>query len=33
MVEVEPVGEAEIFTGEVWADKKATLLALVQANS
>jgi hypothetical protein len=32
MVEAEPV-EAEILTGEVWADKKATLLALAQANS
>jgi hypothetical protein len=27
---VEPV-EAETITGEVWADKKATLLAVVQA--
>jgi hypothetical protein len=32
MAEVEPV-EAETVSGEMWADKKATLLTLVQANN
>ncbi len=32
MAEVEPV-EAETMSGEMWADKKATLLAVVQANN
>jgi hypothetical protein len=32
MADVEP-GEAETLTGEVWANKKATVLAVVQANS
>jgi hypothetical protein len=31
MVEAEPV-EAETLMGKVWAEKKATLLAVVQAN-
>jgi hypothetical protein len=32
MADVEPV-EAETMSGEMWADKKATLLAVVQANN
>ena len=32
MAEVEPV-EAETISGEMWADKKATLLTVVQANN
>jgi hypothetical protein len=32
MAEVEPV-EAETMSGEMWADKKATLLTVVQANN
>ena len=32
MAEVEPV-EAETMSGEMWVDKKATLLAVVQANN
>jgi hypothetical protein len=32
MAEVEPV-EAETMSGEIWADKKATLLTVVQANN
>ncbi len=32
MAEVEPV-ETETMSGEMWADKKATLLAVVQANN
>ncbi len=32
MAEVEPV-EAETKSGEMWADKKATLLTVVQANN
>jgi hypothetical protein len=32
MAEVELV-EAEAMSGEMWADKKATLLAVVQANN
>jgi hypothetical protein len=31
MADVEP-GEVETLMGEVWANKKATLLAVVQAN-
>jgi hypothetical protein len=32
MADVEP-GEAETLMGEVWANKKATLLAVVQASN